>query len=152
MKKTAGLLLICFICLFFLSGIKNIVQKDSTETNLSIIPAPFRVEQKNGVFTIDSKTRVIVSSAEKTTQDVALYLASMFRSATGLILEINESFNEKIPKNSIFNYFDFNFKRSTNVLDVWYFRRKDIFKTSPFLPFYNFSLFYPLKISYGSQH
>lgn len=102
MKKTAGLLLICFICLFFLFGIKNIVLKDSSNINPSIIPAPFRLEHKNGSFTIDSRTRIIVSSTDKKNQDVALYLASLIRSATGLILEINEAFNEKIPKNSIY--------------------------------------------------
>ncbi len=94
--------MIGFIILFFISGIKNTLQKDNSGSNPCIIPAPFRMEAKNGTFTFDSKTMIIVHSTDKTAQDVALYLATLFKSATGLILEINESVNEKIPKNSIF--------------------------------------------------
>jgi len=101
MKKTAGLLLICFLCLFFLSGIKNNIKKTTSETTLSIIPTPFRLEIRNGSFTIDSKTRILFDPADKTTQKAALYLAVLFKSATGLVLEINELTDGKPPRNTI---------------------------------------------------
>ncbi|HDT11525.1 MAG TPA: hypothetical protein ENN58_02175, partial [bacterium] len=101
MRKTAGLLLLCFISLFFLSAIKKNSQKTSPETSLSIIPTPFRMEHRNGTFTVNSKTRIKIDSFDKTTRDIALYLASLFKSATGLILEIDEFTTEKNTKNTI---------------------------------------------------
>ena len=101
MKKTTGLLLLCFICLFFLSGIKNSLFRNTEETTLSIIPAPFRVEPRKGTFTVDSKTRILVDLADKKNQKVAFYLEELFRKSTGLILKVYETSTDKNPRNTI---------------------------------------------------
>jgi hexosaminidase len=69
---------------------------------ISIIPKPAKMEQLNGSFTIDSKTKIVVQGEGKESFRVASMLAEKIQMASGFNIEVNTSVDKEPGKNVIF--------------------------------------------------
>jgi len=75
------------------SGLGN-----SSETPISVIPSPMRMERKDGAFYLDSKTQLI---ADKDVMDEARYLAEVLSPALGHPFSIEVRSSDSKTKNAI---------------------------------------------------
>jgi len=67
----------------------------------TIVPRPLEIDGKNGQFTVNSNTRIIIEKGNKALRPVADYLSNRFKQVSGFDLRISEEKPEAPENNTI---------------------------------------------------
>ncbi|MDR2087368.1 MAG: beta-N-acetylhexosaminidase [Dysgonamonadaceae bacterium] len=78
-------LLFVFVALFFTGALAQ------TKPSMDLIPVPAKIKTNSGQFTINSNTRIVLSSNTPEMQNAVAVLNGLLRSAAGFRLEITET-------------------------------------------------------------
>lgn len=79
-----------YIVIFAALGLCVMASSVGAQSRVSVIPKPVTVEDKSGVFTLSSDTRILVDPAVTGVEQVGEYLSTQFGTATGFDLKVKQ--------------------------------------------------------------